>query len=281
MFAVKYTPPGNIDRFKARLVARGFSQAPGVDHSDTFSPTLRIESLRTLLALAAGNDLEIHQLDIVSAYLAGKLEETIYMAPPEALGLPKTKALRLVSSLYGLKQSGRVWYKTISVTLTGHGLGRTNSDWSLFVTDDKALIVGLYVDDMVVVGRDLVRIKALKEALTKAYALKDLGEISVCLGIRVTRNRALHTLELDQEQYILGMLSTYGLADCSPVTTPADGYNGLEKALEDELRADQLLYQRVIGSLMHAMRFTRPDIAFAVSKLSQYASDPTVRHPGL
>ncbi len=87
MFRVKYTPTGQIDKFKARLVAQGFSQVPGIDFNEVFSPTLKLDSLHTMLAIAAMEDLEVYQLDVVNAYINGKLEEMIYIEPPETLDL--------------------------------------------------------------------------------------------------------------------------------------------------------------------------------------------------
>ena len=113
VFNVKYTPTGLIDKFKVRLVAKGFGQTYGADYTDTFSPTIKMDSLRALLAIAAANNWSIEQMDVVSAYLAGVLDEDIYMEPPDGYGLPKGATVQVIKALYGLKQSGRVWYKKI------------------------------------------------------------------------------------------------------------------------------------------------------------------------
>ena len=106
VFSVKYTPTGLIDKFKARLVAKGFGQAYRTEYTDTFSPTIKMDSLRAILAIAAANNWPIKQMDIVSAYLAGTLEEEIFMEAPEGLGYPKGTLVQLIKALYGLKQSG-------------------------------------------------------------------------------------------------------------------------------------------------------------------------------
>ena len=111
-----------------------------------------MDSLRIMLAIAATEDLEVHQLDIVNAYINGMLEELIYMEPPDALGLRQDQVLLLQRSIYGLKQSGRVWYNNIYSELRKLGFTRTESDWSVFVSTDGSLIIGLYVDDMVIMG---------------------------------------------------------------------------------------------------------------------------------
>jgi hypothetical protein len=128
VFEVKYTPNGLIDRFKARLVAKGFSQTHGSDYTDTFSPTIKMDSLRALLAIAAANNWPIEQMDVISAYLAGVLDEDIYMTPPEGLGLPEDFTVQVIKALYRLKQSGRIWYKRIRDLLKSLGLERTDSD---------------------------------------------------------------------------------------------------------------------------------------------------------
>ena len=278
VFAVKYTPTGHIARYKARLVAQGFSQAPGVDFTETFSPTLKLDSLRTMLAIACARDLEVHQLDVVNAYIAGKLTEEIYMRPPTILGLPLHLVLLLLQAMYGLKQSGRVWYQEISKTLKKLGFYHTESDWSMFVNADKSLIIGVYVDDMVIMGKELRAIEALKAALTKAYPIKDMGEIGTCLGIRITRNRSLRTLELDQEAYLLNVLADYSMENCNPVATPVEGYANLLKSTPEEPRTDQNRYMSIVGSINYAALATRPDLAYIASQLAQHCADPSVRH---
>ena len=121
----------------------------------------------------------------------------IYMEPPEVLNLHPGQVLLLQRSIYGLKQSGRVWYNDIYSKLQELGFTRTESDWSVFTTEDGSLTIGLYVDDMVIMGRSLDAIQALKQDLIKIYPLKDMGEISGCLGIHITCNQMLHTIQLD------------------------------------------------------------------------------------
>ena len=278
VFKVKYTPTGRIDKFKARLVAQGFSQVYGTDYTEVYSPTLKLDSLRVMLAIAATEDLEVHQLDVVNAYINGTLEETIHMEPPNALNLRLGQVLLLQKPMYSLKQSGRVWYNDIYSRLQELGFTRTESDWSVFVSIDGSLTIGLYVDDMVIMGRNVDAINALKQALMKVYPLKDMGEITGCLGIRITRNRALQTIQLDQESYFSTVLLNYGLENCTPVATPCDGYTGISPATADEERADQQLYSSMVGSVMWGAVATRFDVAWITNRLTQFCIDPTVRH---
>ena len=107
MFTVKYIPTGLLDKFKARLVVQGFYQVSGTDYEETFSPTSRLESLRTLLCIGASLDYEIHQTDVISAYLRLVLHAEVYIQIPQGVEAPKRKYLRVLKSLYGLKQLGR------------------------------------------------------------------------------------------------------------------------------------------------------------------------------
>jgi hypothetical protein len=154
VFKLKRLPDGWIDRYKARLVARGFSQQYGVDYDETFAAVVRMETLRILLAIAAAEDLEIHQMDVVTAYLAGELKEEIYMTPSP--GVPDTEGLvcRLWKGLYGLKQSARVWNQRLTGELKRMGLRATTADPSVWVNKDRGLMLALYVDDIVLFARD-------------------------------------------------------------------------------------------------------------------------------
>jgi len=141
VFTVKYTPTGLVDRYKARLVAQGFKQVLGDDYLETFSPTIRTESLRILLALGAYEDLEIRQVDIVSAYPRSKLHATVFMKPPEVLGVPDGKVLQLQRSLYGLKQSGREWYIEACRGLATLGFTPIFSEPSIFRNPQTGIII--------------------------------------------------------------------------------------------------------------------------------------------
>jgi hypothetical protein len=278
VFSVKYTSNGLIDKFKARLVAKGCSQTYGIEYLDSYSPTIRMDSLRALLAIAAANNWPLRQVDVISAYLAGHLDEEVYMEPPEGLDMPLGTTLRLLKALYGLKQSGRVWYHRIQEFLESQGLYRTDSDWCVFVNAERTLFVGVYVDDLVITGPSLSAINSLIAAIAVAFPVKDLGEIDFCLGLHVVRDDKAKTLTIDQSQYVENMLRAYRMEDCVPVATPIDGYESTAPALPNEPRADSQLYQQAVGSLQYASVGTRMDITYAVGRLSQHLMDPTIRH---
>lgn len=156
MFKIKYTPTGEVDRFKARLVARGYNQEQGVDFYESFSPVARTVTMRMLIVVAAMKQWELHQIDINNAYLYGHIEEDIYLEPP--LGYNKAKegqVCKLKKSLYGLKQQGRQWHKELSNKLTSYGFNRSSNDYCLFTkgTHDSLLILVIYVDDILISGQ--------------------------------------------------------------------------------------------------------------------------------
>ena len=183
-------------RYKARLVAKGFTQEHGIDYEETFSPATRYESIRYLLAHAALEDWEIEAMDVKTAYLYSELKEEIYMAQPE--GFIKSgqehKVCKLVKSIYGLKQAGRVWYETISKTLQKKlGFQQLHSDAGVHVLrqreGDYEIILILYVDDLLIMGNSQPMIHSIKKQLVAAYQMKDLGAATSYLGIRITRDR--------------------------------------------------------------------------------------------
>jgi hypothetical protein len=274
VFKIKRHLDGSIDRFKARLVARGFTQQYGVNYTETFAPTVRLASLRFLMAVAARDDLIVHQMDVKSAYLAGSLDETIYMVPPEGLET-HSKVCKLVKSLYGLKQSARVWNHKLRDHPTSHGYTQLQADYGLFFNGN--VLIAAYVDDLAMAGPpDLVELNKAKAMLCSGFEMKDLGLCKHLLGMEVTQNPGITTI--GQQGYIEAALKEFGLEQCKPVATPMEPGRKLQPAAENEPRCDQGIYQQLTGKLMWAMIVTRPDICFVVGRLSQFNMDPTEQH---
>ena len=238
VFTVKYTPTGLIDRYKARLVAQGFSQRLGDDYLETFSPTIRAESLRVLLAIGALEDLEIRQVDVVSAYPRAQLHAVVYMRPPKALRVPKGTVLLLEKPLYGLKQSGREWYIEACRGLKTLGFRPCYSDPSIFITEDRSLIIGLYVDDILVVGKDLRATNAVIQGIREIWEIKDLGDVDVILGLKILRDRVQGTLKVNQTAYIQGLIDRFRLQGGKPIGLPVGDRNTLVQGTIDELQVD-------------------------------------------
>jgi len=281
VFTIKETVNGEIERFKARLVARGFSQAYGTDYTETFAPTVRMDTLRLFLAIVAKRDLECSHFDIKNAFTESHLKEDIFLAPPEGVTVTTGKVLKALRSLYGLKQAGRDWNLLLRDFLTNQcGFEQSLADPCLFIHKTRKLYLLVYVDDIAAATEDQAQIDWFRDKLFRRFNAKNLGEISKLLGVRITRDRKARTIYLDQEQYLEKVLSNYGIptAKHKSKSIPAADYDNLRPAIDTDEKIDTSQYQQIIGSLMYAMTLTRPDIAFVLGYLARYMSNPAVHH---
>ena len=278
----KLNDAGDVVRFKARLVARGFSQVYGMDYLDTFAPVTKLASIRILLAIAAVEDLEIHQMDVVMAFLLGDLDEEIYMEQPEGFTKVDDEGQQLVcklnKGLYGLKQSARNWYKKLRGFLESIGFVRLYSDHCIYFNADTGVIIAVWVDDLIILAKEMKEMDCVKEQLRKQFEIKDLGELEYFLGIRVIRDRVNRRIHINQSGYINSVLERFGMLDSNPVANPIATGTVLKKATDNDALVEQQYYQSIVGSLMYAMLGTRPDIGYAESQLSQFNSNPNTTH---
>ncbi|CAG4978543.1 unnamed protein product [Colias eurytheme] len=232
----KYDCDNNI-RFRARLVARGFSQVQGVDYTETFSPVVRHTTLRLLFALSVQNNLDITHLDVTTAFLYGILEEDIYIQIPEGFSetVEKGQVLKLKKSMYGLKQSSRVWYKRVEVCLLKIGFVKSKIEPCMFLKKQDKLktIVALYVDDFFIFSNDSRATKQLKDVLSDNFKIKDLGEIKKCLGVNVKVNKSEKTISISQEDYIEQLLLKFNMSQCKTVQTPMENGNSVIEGFVD------------------------------------------------
>ena len=284
---VKRKANGEIDRYKARLVAQGYSQTYGIDYEEVFSPVARYSSIRTLLALANAHDLEIHQMDVTTAFLNGTLEHDIYMKQPEGFVDPEhpNHVCKLKRSIYGLKQSARCWNQTLDVFLLKNGYRKSNADSCIYVKSVKRengfisfVILAVYVDDIIPVSNDPEMLALEKQSLSKEFQMVDQGELQFILGMSVKRDRKKKTLFISQEKYLENTLNRFGMKDCKPVSTPLETGKTFHKRTTDEEPFDKETYQQAVGCLTYVSTATRPDIAAAVGLLSQYMADPSNDH---
>nr|GEY37234.1 zinc finger, CCHC-type [Tanacetum cinerariifolium] len=216
---------GSIDKSKARLVIQGFRQNEGIDFFDTYAPVARISTIRLLLALAAIQDLVIHQIDMKTAFLNGDLDEEIYMKQPEGFVMPghESKVCKLKKSLYGLKQAPKQWHQKFDDVVLSNGFFLNQADkcvYSKFDASGKGIIICLYVDDMLIFCTDQDQVNKTKEFLSSKFDMKDLGEAEVILDIRIKRGN--NGISISQSHYIEKILTKFNFADCSPVYTPVD-----------------------------------------------------------
>lgn len=271
VFAIK-----SDGRYKSRLVAQGFRQVHGIDYFDTYSPTLRMDSLRILLATAAYRDWEIHQIDVKTAYLEGDLEEEIIMKCPE--GMVGSRFVKVNKALYGLKQSGRAWYEKLETKLTFFGFRKSDSDHCIFIHKSLQIVVGVYVDDLFICGHVLEKVIEVKQKLSSVFPIKDLGLIDTIIGWKITRQRSKRILSISQKLYLEEKIKSFEMVDNKPLSSPLDGCEGILPGRNDEPLADESAYASAVGSLGYASSSTRPDITFATSQLGSYNSSPVLRH---
>lgn len=263
---------------KSRLVAQGYNQVPFFDYNETFSPVIRFETLRMILALSHNKGYHVHHMDVSTAFLNGDLEEEIFMKQPLGYVDPSfpNHVCKLKKSLYGLKQSPRQWNQKLVTFLLSDGFVRSESDASLFtsVSQQSIIIVAVYVDDILISSSSIQLVQKTKDSFSNMFKMTDLGEIKLFLGIEISRIRD-GTMELRQTSYVESVLERYGFSQCKPQATPSDPSAKPDKNNDVPLGSD-VPYREAVGSLIYLATSTRPDIAFAVSHASRSLSNPTV-----
>ncbi|KAK1615396.1 hypothetical protein QYE76_020913 [Lolium multiflorum] len=279
VFKKKLRADGTIEKYKARLVAKGYTQKEGEDFFDTYSPVARLTTIRVLLSLAASHGLLVHQMDVKTAFLNEELDEEIYMEQPDGFVLEgqERKVCKLKKSLYGLKQAPKQWHEKFERTLTSVGFVVNEADKCVYYRHGggEGVVLCLYVDDILIFGTSLKVIEEVKTFLSQCFEMKDLGEADVILNIKLLRD-GNNGITLVQSHYVEKVLSRFGYADCKSSLTPYDPSVLLRK--NEKATKNQLRYSQIIGSLMYLACATRPDISFAVCKLSRFVANPGDDH---
>ncbi|CAI7796650.1 unnamed protein product, partial [Closterium sp. NIES-53] len=276
IFRVK-RPPGSPPVFKARYVARGFSQRQGVDYFQTFSPTPKMTTLRVLLNVAAQRDYELHSLDFSTTFLQGSLHEEIWLRrPPSFAGsFPPRTQWSLRRPVYGLRQAPREWHDTLRTTLAALGFAPSTADPSLFFCTDTTLplfYILVYVEDLVFATADIAGLAHVKSELQKRHTCTDLGELRSYLGLQITRDRARRTITLTQSHMVQQVLQRFNFTYSSPQATPLSTHHSLSALTSDDSVEPSGLYPELVGCLMYLMTCTRPDLAYPPSILARYVA---------
>ena len=280
VFRIKYHSDGSIERFKGRLVVRGFEQVHGLDYEETFAPVVKFDTIRTLLAFATQNGLLLHQMDVVTAFLNGIIDQEIYMEQPDGYAVrgQESKVCKLKRSLYGLKQSPRCWNQVFDTFLLSIGFSQSKADTCVYIKCHPFVIIAVYVDDLLVLTETQDVMDETKAILCDRFKMKDMGQLHYCLGISIVQNKENSTVYLHQNQYIENMLKKFNMSDSKIVSTPTDINVKLCKDDGFSQPVDKVLYQSLVGSLLYAAIATRPDISYAVGVVAQFCGSPNQSH---
>ena len=288
VFRIKCDHSGKIKWYKVRIVTCGFTQKEGVDYQEVFAPVANLDSVRTIVALAAKHNLELDQMDVSTAYLNGELEEELYLLPLAGVPIQSGYCWKLQCSLYGLKQAGHTWNRTLDKKLGELGFTHLDAETCLYVLRKHGQVCFLvvYVDDLLLEASSRSYMNSIKEMLSSTFTMHDLGEAKFLLGIEIQRDWRLRTISLSQSQYAQTILECTGMTEATPVWTPMIHGTSLSATdPEDNSTLPQILigqkrvsYLTVIGSLMYLMLETRPDLAFSVGTLSRFSAAPKACH---
>ena len=278
VYKVKHRSDSSIERYKAKLVAKGYTQVKGHDYLDTFSPVAKLTTVRLLLALAAINQWYLKHLDVSNAFLHVHLHGEVYMDIPQGMKVARPEQVcKLQRSLYGLKQASRQWYARLSSFLVSHGYKQCASDHSLFIRhgSNRIFVLLVYVDDIVLLGNELSKIQRITYLLDDTLRIKDFGDLRHFLGFEVARSS--NGINLCQRKYALDILNDSSMLGSKPMSTPdyiskLHQHSGLLLSTEEAYS-----YRRLIGRLIYLTN-ARPDIPYAVQHLCQFVTNPTSNH---
>ena len=277
VFKEKVAADGSTERLKARLVAQGYTQRYGQDYDETFSPVVRAESIRTIIAHAANNKMLLHQMDIKTAFLNGNLKEEVFMKQPEGFVVKGQEHLvcKLKKSIYGLKQSPRCWNMALHDHLCKIGFKQSASDPCIYTAERETVILAVYVDDIILATKDERKLVQVKKAIANKFTVKDMGELKYILGVNIHHSE--NGIWIGQRNYTENVLKKFNMDKCKSVSTPVDTTAKLTQT-DGNKSVDEQIYQSAVGSLLYLSLWTRPDIAFAVSSVARFCWKPEKEH---
>jgi hypothetical protein len=278
VFKLKHDEHEDILKHKARLVAKGYVQRQGVDFEEVFVPVARMESERVLLILAAHNNWPMHHMDVKSAFLNGDLGEEVYVSQPPGFikSGEEKKVYMLHKALYGLRQAPRAWNSKLDAVLYDLGFTKCKTEHGLYTRAKNRvrLVVGVYVDDLVILGECDTEVNHFKGEMKWVFRMSDLGPLSYYLGIKV--KQGAQGIQVSQSGYAMKLLDKAGMGSCNPCATPMEAKLKLSK--ESNLGSvDATTYRSLIGSLRYLLH-TRPDLTYSICYLSRFMESPKFEH---
>jgi hypothetical protein len=291
VFAIKRDAEGNISRYKARLVARGFVQRKGIDFDETFASVARMTSMRIVMAIAAQEGMELQQIDVDQAFLNGLLDKEIYMHQPPGFqdkDHPNWVWL-LLKSIYGLRQASRIWQETLHAALMELGFTQLESDPCVYIRypqgevgREENIVIAIHVDDFLLAGKRIA-INLFKSQIAKFFDIKDIGVAKMIVGIQV--DQSPYRISINQGNYVNELLLAQGMQDCNPSPIPLSGGELKKIALCDPVSLKLLPspkeFQHLTGKFQYLAGGSRPEISFSVSQLCKFNSKPTAEHMAL
>lgn len=264
---------GKPSKYKARWVIKGFRQIAGQDYGDLFAAVAHKDSIRVVLSLINYLDMECDQVDIKGAFLNGDIDRELFVEPPDGSDIPANQVLRLRKSIYGLKQSPRLFNKTLDAFLQSEGLKPSSADSCVYTRrrDGHFLLLAVHVDDQIIACDSRSALDDFKRRLNARFECSNSGPIGYFLGFNVYRDRLNRRLYISQEHYLESLLERYSMGHCSAAKTPLPSTFRATAATDAEHAAVRHLdYPSLAGSILYAATVSRPDLAFAASVLSRY-----------
>eukprot|EP00286_Rhodomonas_abbreviata_P021100 CAMPEP_0181305828 /NCGR_PEP_ID=MMETSP1101-20121128/9952_1 /TAXON_ID=46948 /ORGANISM="Rhodomonas abbreviata, Strain Caron Lab Isolate" /LENGTH=1956 /DNA_ID=CAMNT_0023411799 /DNA_START=677 /DNA_END=6547 /DNA_ORIENTATION=+ len=280
-YHLKRNRDGTISKYKARIVARGDMQTED-EYSTTYAPTSRFTAIRTIISIAAQEQMLLKHWDITGAFMTADIDTKIYMELPPGYSLPDGKCIELAKSLYGLRQSPGLFHDTLETWLLDYGFEPVGADRVIFklARGTEKILLSLYVDDGLCATNSQALYDTFLADLSRKFALSDQGELSWYLGVGIDHNLSTGVTTLSQEQFVETIIERFSMQGCKPVSTPAEPHSHLlvsdcpATPDKDAVRK----YQQIVGSLMYLSCFTRPDISYAVNQCAKFMSNPGPAH---
>ncbi|CAI7889501.1 unnamed protein product [Closterium sp. NIES-53] len=276
LFKIKSDADGKIERYKSRLVEKGYQQKEKVDYKEFFSPVVKPTTLRTLLAGATIKGWVVKQIDVTTAFLNGVLEEEIISTQSEGYDDGSGRVLRLKKALYGLKQAPRQWYLKLRGVLEEIGFTPSSADHSLFMLgegEQRSFMV-VYVDEILIFSPSSDLVKEVMLKLKDKFKCKALGDVSFYLGLHIERDVEKRCMRVHQRKYLEALAAIFGQSEGHVATPFPSGFKCVKGPEEESVgEEERRRFHSLVGSLMYAAVNTRPDVAFATGQGGEFSSD--------
>jgi len=294
VFKVKWKPDRLIDKYKGHIITQGFSQLQGIHYNKVFVSMACMAVMRVVITMAATEDLELDSVDVLTAFLNGKIDVDIYMKIPDGLSVegrpgpgedPKRWVVQLLKGLYSIKQGPCIWALKLHSVLTGIGFEQTNCDHLVYVywCDGICIMLPIHVDDLLLASNSREVLQCVKSELGSHFKLHDLGPATSILGMKIVHDHTTHTINLSQLGYIRSILNDFNMSDCNPCLTPMGEGTRLSMSMspqtpEERLGMKAVLYRKLVGKLLYLTVATCLDIAYVVGVPHQFVKNPREAH---